>query len=288
MVERSIRMAPRSVRRRGGGLTNFVYQVDLPDLHLIVRINPNPERLAFFQRERRAMALARDGGLPVPLVLTVGAEPHPFMVLEQVRGLVGTRVPNRLNTVKQMGELTARIHQIALRGFGPSALDPGHGAARHSWGAYLEIDLRASERLDALEALLVLPKENAATLRRTLAHMSGWRRNPVLHHGDMRLKNVIVDRTGSITGVLDWENCTSSVPALWDLSIAMHDLSIDEKQSFLQGYGMTPRELTKAVPYLRLLNAINYAPKIEHAAQHDEKSKVNWYRARIAGDLNLY
>ena len=73
IVERTFRIAPRKVRRRGGGLTNFVYQVDLPDLPLIVRINPNPERLAFFQRERRAMALARDSALPVPLVLTVTA-----------------------------------------------------------------------------------------------------------------------------------------------------------------------------------------------------------------------
>ena len=108
--------------------------------------------------------------------------------------------------------------------------------------------------------------DNAKKMRQILAHMSSWRRNPVLHHGDMRLKNVIVDPQGEVIAVLDWEHCTSSVPALWDLSVALHDLTIDEKQAFLQGYGYGPRELKKSIGYMRLLNALNYAPFIVGAA----------------------
>jgi len=285
-----LRHEPKNVRRRGGGLTNFVYQVDIADQSLIARINADPRKLQTFKREQQGMNLARDAGLPVPQVLHVGADPHPFMVLDNVRGAVGTHAYDRTATVRQMGELTARIHQIRTQGFGPTALDaaPLRGTRRHSWGAHLEGDLHASERLAALERLGMLLPVNAETMRRTLAYMCTWRHNPVLHHGDMRLKNVIVDHEGKIVAVLDWENCTSSVPALWDLSIALHDLTIDEKQAFLQGYGYGPRELTKSIAYIRLLNTLNYAPVVEAMVERGEKSKLHWHRVRIAGDFNLY
>ena len=88
--------------------------------------------------------------------------------------------------------------------------------------------------------------------------------------------------------MVDWEHCTSSVPALWDLSVALHDLTIDEKQAFLQGYGYGPRELTKSIGYMRLLNALNYAPFIVAMAERGESAKLNWYRARFAGNFDLY
>jgi len=243
-----------------------------------------------YSRAQRAMTLARGAGLPVPPVLHAGADSHPFMVLENVRGAVGTHAYDRIATVRQMGELTACLHQIRTQGFGPAALDaaPLRGARQHSWGAHLEGDLHASERLAALERLGMFLPDNAAEMRRTLAYMCTRRRNPVLHHGDMRLKNVIVDHDGKIAALLDWDNATSSVPALWDLSIALHDLTIDEKQAFLQGYGYGPRELTKSIAYLRLLNALNYAPVVAEMAERGETAKLNWYRARIAGDFNLY
>ncbi len=281
---------PHNVRRRGGGLTNVVYQVDIADKSLIIRVNDDPQKLQTFERERRAMKLARDAGIPIPLVLHVGADPHPFMVLENVRGAVGTHAYDRIDTVRQMGELTARIHQIRTPGFGPAATDaaPLRRARRRSWGAHLEEDLHASKPLAALERLGMLLPDNAEKMRRTLAYVCTWRRNPVLHHGDMRLKNLIVDHAGKVVAVLDWDNCTSSVPALWDLSIALHDLTIDEKQAFLQGYGYGPRELTKSIVYIRLLNALNYVPVVEAMAERGEKLKLEWYRARIAGDFNLY
>jgi aminoglycoside phosphotransferase (APT) family kinase protein len=286
-----MRRNPHQVLRRGGGLTNFVYQVDLDDRSVIVRVNADPRKLKVFERERQGMRLARDAKLPVPRVLHVGADPHPFMVLENVRGVVGIHAYDQIGTVRQMGEITARIHHIQLPGFGPAAVDAAFGTdgpRRRSWGAHLEGDLHASERIAALERLGMFLSDNADKMRQILAHMSTWRRNPVLHHGDMRLKNVIVDRGGKIAVVLDWEHCTSSVPGLWDLSIALHDLTIDEKQAFLQGYGYGPRGLTKSIGYMRLLNALNYAPHIAAMAERGEKTRLNWHRARFAGDFNLY
>jgi aminoglycoside phosphotransferase (APT) family kinase protein len=291
VAAKALRKTPQHARRRGGGLTNLVYQVDVDDRSVIVRVNADPDKLQVFRRERQAMALARSARLPVPRVLHVGADPHPFMILDNVRGVVGTHAYDKVGTVRQMGEITARIHSIQLPGFGPAAVDArfaGAAPRRHSWGAHLEADLHASQRIEALQRLGMFLPDNADRMRQVLAHMSGWRRNPVLHHGDMRLKNVIVAPQGKVIGVLDWEHCTSSVPALWDLSVALHDLTIDEKQAFLQGYGYGPRELTKSIGYMRLLNALNYTPFIVAAAERGETAKLNWYRARFAGNFNLY
>jgi len=290
LVKTVVRREPQTIRRRGGGLTNFVYQVDFGDESLILRFHPDPQKLPLFKRERRAMMLAHDIELPVAEVLHIGADPHPFMLMRNVRGTVGTHVRDRLGTLRQMGEITSRIHRIRMRSYGRASLDeaPSRAARHQSWGAHLENDVQASRRITQLEQLGMLLPDNAKKMRRTLSHMCTWRRNPVLHHGDMRLKNVIVNHAAKIVAVIDWENCISSVPALWDLSIALHDLSIDEKQAFLQGYGYGARELTKSIPYLRLFNALNYAPFIVAAAQRGEKAALGWHRARMAGDFNLY
>ena len=51
-----------------------------------------------------------------------------------------------------------------------------------------------------MERLGMFLPDNADKMRQILLHMFTWRRNPVLHHGDMRLKNIIVDQHGSIAG----------------------------------------------------------------------------------------
>lgn len=291
VAARVLRRVPQHVRRRGGGLTNLVYQVDVDDRSVIVRVNADPHKVKVFERERQAMRLARQVRIPVPRVIRVGADPHPFMVLENVRGVIGTHALDRIGTVRQMGEITARIHAIRMAGFGPAAIDStaaGKTPRRNSWGAHLEADLKASERITTLERLQMVLPDSANKMRQILAHMCAWRRNPVLHHGDMRLKNIIVNPHGKIIAVLDWEHCTASVPALWDLSVALHDLTIDEKQAFLQGYGYAPRELTKSIAYLRLLNALNYTPFLAAMAERGESAKLNWHRARFAGNFNLY
>lgn len=60
------------------------------------------------------------------------------------------------------------------------------------------------------------------------------------NHGDLRMKNVLVDQDGGICAILDWEKCMSIVAPHWELALALHDLSIDEKQAFLAGYGLSP------------------------------------------------
>ncbi len=42
----------------------------------------------------------------------------------------------------------------------------------------------------------------------------------------------------AIVAIIECENCVSSITRYWDLSITLHDLSIDAKQKFPEGYGL--------------------------------------------------
>jgi aminoglycoside phosphotransferase (APT) family kinase protein len=123
-------------------------------------------------------------------------------------------------------------------------------------------------------------------VRELLLAIGRKRKAPSLNHGDMRLKNVIVDAAGKITAIIDWEECCSQIAPYWDLSVALHDLSVDAKQAFLEGYGLSPKDLGALAPSLRALNIVNYAPAIERAAR--DRVALDWFRARLAGALDLY
>jgi hygromycin-B 4-O-kinase len=110
---------------------------------------------------------------------------------------------------------------------------------------------------------------------------------PVLNHGDLRLKNVMVDREGHIIALIDWEHCLSNL-VHWELAIALHDLSIDEKQAFLEGYGLSWKRVKELAPALKAINIINYAPHIGNAAQTRDTAGLEAYRLRLSGALDLY
>ena len=109
-----------------------------------------------------------------------------------------------------------------------------------------------------------------------------------MNHGDLRLKNVIVDDEGRIQAILDWENCSSNLAPQWELSLALHDLSIDSKQEFLRGYGLKPDEIIAMAPLLKALNVINYAPHVKRAVERNDSDRLEWYRLRFSGALDLY
>jgi hygromycin-B 4-O-kinase len=118
--------------------------------------------------------------------------------------------------------------------------------------------------------------------------MEGWSKSPVLHHGDMRLKNTMVDNEGRVTAIIDWDQAISSMGFYWDLSVALHDLATDAKQEFLTGYGLGEQDIRSAAPYLAVLNILNYAPFIEQSLERGDREKVEQYRIRLAGALDLY
>ncbi len=160
---------------------------------------------------------------------------------------------------------------------------------KESWAAFLKRELKLDERLEVLKKHKMLSPRQSKGLKAVLREIEALDKPTVLNHGDMRLKNVIVEeKSGKVKAVLDWEFCCSNIAPHWDVSLALHDLSIDSKQAFLRGYGLKEKAILEMAPVVKALNVINYAPFVEEAASTGNKEALAEYRIRFAGALDLY
>ena len=282
---------PKRVLHRAGGLTNFVFQVEHGEGDFIVRISLAPAKLNDYLKEQWAMLKARDAGVPVAEILEVGNEvvSAPYMVARLMKGREATHHPDRLAILKDMGRITALIHRVSTTSFGQTFDWSRNQLSRnHTWKAFLHGELKIEERLEFLRLHRMLSGPQLKALRAILARMEACNSKPVLQHGDMRLKNVLVHEDGKIIAIIDWECCTSSIAPWWDLSIALHDLSIDAKQVFLEGYGLSEKQTREMAPAIKALNLIHYVPYIAGLLAAKDKERIERYRTRFSGALDLF
>lgn len=292
--ERSSRKADQKTLRiepLAGGLTNFVFSVHASGGDFIVRLGENAEKITSFLKEQWAIAKAREAGVPAPEVLELGndAAPVAYMILRQAHGMGAVLHPERMKIIRHMGRYARVIHSIRTTGFG-STFEWSRNRLSHNktWSEFLRHELKMDERLETLGNSGMLPPAVIKKLRAALEGAAGKQRAPRLNHGDLRLKNVLANEKGAISCILDWEHCISNLAPEWDVAIALHDLSIDEKQEFLDGYGLTGKRFAAIAPLVKALTVINYAPLVESASRSKNKNQLERYRTRLRGDLDLY
>jgi aminoglycoside phosphotransferase (APT) family kinase protein len=282
---------PRRIEHKTTGLSNFVFAVAHAEGDFIVRISPDPTRINSFIKEQWAQNKAAELGVPTPEILEVGSDVihQPFMISRVVEGHEATFHPQRFEIVREMGRYAALINTIKTEGFGATFDWSNNQLSRNnSWREFLETELRLEDRLKTLERHKMLDAAQTKKIRKILLDASKQKLKPTLNHGDIRLKNVMVNIDGQITALLDWEHCTSNVAPAWELSLALHDLSIDEKQLFLEGYGVKEKNLIEIMPLVKAINFINYAPEIERLANEKDKVHLEQLRTRLSGALDLY
>ena len=273
-----------------GGLSNFVFLVKHTAGDFVVRISPDPAKINAFFKEQWAMSKVLEFGIPTPEILEVGNEvvSAPYMISRRVIGQEATFHPSRMQILHEMGRYTALVNSIPTTGFGATFDWSNNQLSRnHTWEEFLHKELNIEARLEFLEKHSLLAKEQTKRVRLILERMAGLSLRPVLNHGDIRLKNVIVDADGLITAIVDWEHSMSNVRP-WELSLALHDLSVDEKQEFLEGYGLRDGEMAELAPLVKALNVINYAPELERLLESNDVVSVERYRVRLSGALDLY
>ena len=194
-----------------------------------------------------------------------------------------------MQILREMGRYAALINSIPTTGFGNTFDWSNNQLSRNeTWDDFLHKELKLEARLQLLEKRRMLPPQDLKKLRSILEGIGDEPPRPRLNHGDLRLKNVIVDKEGQITAIIDWEHCTSNISPYWELSLALHDLSIDEKQEFLEGYGLRGKRVKEIAPVVKALNLINYAPQIEGLIESKDASRLEQYRTRLSGALDLY
>jgi aminoglycoside phosphotransferase (APT) family kinase protein len=282
---------PRRILFKASGLTNFVFAVVHPEGDFIVRISPEPARIDLFYKEQWAQSAAKKVGVPTAEILEVGIGviPFPFMISRTVKGGEATHHPQRMEILREMGRYAALINSIPTEGFGKTFDWSGNQLSRNeTWKEYLQDELQYEKRLQILEKNKMTSPAQFTELKKTLADAMKMKPKSALNHSDMRLKNVIADEAGKICAVIDWEGCSSNAAPEWELSIALHDLWIDEKQHFLEGYGLSEKRIKEIAPLMKAFNLLNYAPTVERMAQAKDKIRLEQYRTRLSGTLDLY
>lgn len=281
----------RSLVHEAGGETNVVFRAEHESGEFVIRIGAEPSRLADFHKEQWVIDRVRAEGVPTAQVLEVGdhAIGMPYMLLHRVRGRPATTHPERMRILEELGAHAATINRIATDGFGRrfdwarEKLLP-----RATWDAFLLDELSLDDRLELLVRERMITRESGSSIRSAVVALGDRRRAPRLNHGDLRLKNAIVDEEGAIQAILDWETAVGGPAPEWELSLALHDLSVDEKEAFTSGYGIGPDALKSIAASLKALNIVNYAPYIKQAADAGDEEQLARFRARLGGALDLF
>lgn len=282
---------PRRIVHKSAGLTNFVFAAIHKEGEFIIRISPEAAAINSFIKEQWAQNAARKAGVPTAEILEVGSAiiPHPYMVTRKVVGEEATHHPNRVKIVGDMGRFAAMINAIPTTGFGETFDWSNNRLSRNeTWKEYLTLEYRFESKLQLLEKSRMLAPEQLKKLRKLFAVAAKMKPQAALNHGDIRLKNVIADESGKITAIIDWENCTSNMAPHWDLSLGLHDLGIDEKQHFLHGYGIKDKKLREIMPLVKAFNVTNYAAAISGIVESGDKTRIDQYRTRLSGALDMY
>src|SRR4051794_20169092 len=218
---------PFSFQRIAGGRSNLTYRMtDSGGRAWILRRPPMGARLGSAHdmgREHRILAALAPAGLPVPTPVVMcedeGVTGAPFYVMDFVDGLV----------LHDEDEVAAAFDEDARRRIGerlvdtladlhavdPSAVGLGE-LGRHD--GYAERQLRRWKRQWDDSKTRELPAMEEAHER--LAKRVPPQMDTSLVHGDYRLDNVILSRSGEVAAIVDWELCTLGDP-LADLGLLM-------------------------------------------------------------------
>jgi len=280
-----------SITSLSGGLSNYVFLAKLPGEELVVRLSDKPEKITLFLKEQWAVDKARSNDIPVPDILEVGNEiiPIPYMIVRKINGESATNYVDRKQLLINMGSYAAKINSIRTNNYGNvSDWSENILSKNKTCKEYLHKELNVMYRLNTLIKYKMLLPKNIKKIKTHLGEMESWKKKPSLNHGDIRFKNIMIDKYGKIVSIIDWENCTSNIAPYWELSIALHDLSIDEQEHFLQGYGITPAAYIKMAPYIKTLNILHYAPLVEKLAIKMNAEKLAHFKARINGSMDMY
>jgi hygromycin-B 4-O-kinase len=291
VVEHHFGSRPSRITYRSGGLSNFVFEATHAEGSYIIRISPDKARLNAFIKEQWCERTVRKIGVPTAEILETGSAiiPFPYVIARSIEGIDGTDHPERKKILVELGRLAAKINSVRTRGFGETFDWSANLLSRNeSLKDYLAAEYGCEARLETLRRHRVASTETLKRLERIIRDMGRIKDRPSLSHSDLRLKNVLADPDGKIVAIIDWEKAISNIAPQWELSIALHDLGIDEKEAFIQGYGITSKRLSNIAPYVKAFNLMNYVDEVNRAAAAKDKAALDRVRMRFSGNFDMY
>lgn len=281
-----------SIERMSLGETSRVYLVKTStrESDVVVRISENHTKINDYFKEQWCIQKAKEAGIPVPEILEVGNHivPYPYSVVKFKKGIEGFRYEGgKKELYRQTGELAARINSIKTEGYG-SVFDWSHNqlSKYETWKDYLEGEYKVSEEVDFCQKNEIFHPEAVKRFKMITDEIKKWKFEPVLVHNDFISKNVLVNKKGKITTVLDWERAISS-HYFREIGKSVRYIEWESGpeyvKDFLRGYGMKVKEYKENKPYMfvfdlyfELIEIMEKFPKIQKKRM--EEFKEYWER----------
>ncbi|PYY30852.1 Neomycin-kanamycin phosphotransferase type V [Paenibacillus illinoisensis] len=258
----------------GKGFVNQVCVVETEEHNVIVRMN-DKDQYPIFLKERWCLEQAAAVGVPGPETLSVGImEETAYMIQTVVQGDNGLDATiDTIEIWRKLGEYAKRIHSIPVAGFGErmdpvssTFYSPPHAGSDGSWQGYIQYNINSLTEHDPLIELGVLTQAESKRVRQWFERLKMETFRFGLCHGDLSLKNTMVDLTGQIT-LLDWGNAEVTVVPYGDI-IHMIRCQIHgegpnriELEAFMESYGLNEYELDQMrhVMVLKTFDTLRWA-----------------------------
>jgi aminoglycoside phosphotransferase (APT) family kinase protein len=241
----------------GRGSVNRVFVVEALTRKVVVRMSDGGEAFDEYTKEAWCIERAAARGVPVPSVIGVGRrEGHAYIVLSYIDGDEGRDSPAPRPCIwRELGKYARLIHSIRVPGFGLSLSKMTRGDARESWLRHLEYNIESLTEDDPLIELGVLTPPQSKLAREVFAGLRAREFTFGLNHGDISLKNTVVDARGRVS-LLDWGSAEAAAVPHHDLiemlkmNMSEGDPDGEDIRAFLEGYGISPAELERMRPEL--------------------------------------
>ena len=237
------------------GRVNYTYRIDGQSDRVVARLNTEADRAGEFLKEQWAMRQARSVGVLTPEVLAVGRIEDTCY---QVQSYVDGRHPAADDTDawSRIGVALRTIHSVRTQGWG-GKLNLERETFAHSWEEHVRYGLGQLGETDKLRGLGLLDTNLSASLE------TAWNRDLFglpcgLTHGDVSVRNVLLDPTGEVV-FIDWGCCSSGLVPYRDVIdvVGEHDPLSSEFGAFLKGYGSSWSELEPEIGSIATLGAID-------------------------------
>lgn len=209
---------PTRVRRMPFGHTSRVYDVTLPDRHVIARLNANP---AVFRGTAHTLAELGRLRLPVPALLagdlTRGRYPVAYLLLEKIAGrdlrfALPGMTPGQMAAVAEGVVAIQRAVTGLPPGLGYGFVPLGARGPYPTWAALLDRDVIRGLAASAGALPPALAAGLLDAVHRHRAHLAGTA--PVCFLDDLTTKNVLV-RRGRLAGIVDLDAVCYGDPLYW-------------------------------------------------------------------------
>lgn len=251
-----------------GGSVNKVFRVHASGQDYVVRFQEDRARFGECQKETWCSDITQSLHIPTTEIVKSGRYQHAeFLIQRFIDGTPGTHLSiDPVVIWSTLGRYLAEIHSVPTNGFGLELVDRGTRTFSDSYERYLNYNIESLTKQDQLLRHGYIGPEESAFLREQFEALSHSRLKLGLCHGDISLRNTLIDSRGKVY-LIDWGCAHSDVVPYSDFAniLRFEQPTAAEFDHFLHGYGMSAEEFAAIEPTLKQVTLLIAVDKLRWA-----------------------